>query len=132
MAEPTSVKQVTTILLALVIFLQPFSKIWIFVSFKINQESIAKTLCVKKDIENNTCQGQCHLKKQIDKADKEEQKQTPSNTKEKLEVLYCYNQFPLECINRTIFYERRIISAYRSDFYAKTLISDIFHPPKQI
>ena len=68
-------KQITTFILALLIFLQPFSKIWIVVSFKINQDSIAKTLCVKKEVKNNTCQGKCHLKKQLDKANEEEQKQ---------------------------------------------------------
>jgi hypothetical protein len=94
--------------------LQPFSKIWIVVSFKINQESIAKTLCVKKEVKNNTCQGKCHLKKQLDKADKEEQKQTPINTKEKVEV----------------FYESCILGKYKSDFYASSFITDIFRPPK--
>jgi hypothetical protein len=125
-------KQVTTIILALLIFLQPFSKIWIVVSFKFNQESIAKTLCVKKEIKNNTCQGKCHLKKQLDKADEEEQKQTPTNTKEKVEVLYYHLQTPFYFFKQTIFYEKQSLGNYNTGFYISSFISDIFRPPKLI
>jgi hypothetical protein len=110
--------------------LQPFSKIWIVVSFKFNQESIAKTLCVKKEIKNNTCQGKCHLKKQLDKAGEEEQKQAPTNTKEKVEVLYCYTQTSFDFLKQTIFYEEKSLGNHNSGFYISSYIKDIFRPPK--
>lgn len=113
----------------LLIFLQPFSKIWIFVSFKINQENIAKTLCVKKEVKNNTCQGKCHLKKQLDKAE-EEQKQVPTNTKEKVESLYCHNQLPFDFLKQTVFDEKQSLNRYRTDFFISYFITDIFRPPK--
>ena len=125
-------KQITTFILALLIFLQPFSKIWIVVSFKINQDSIAKTLCVKKEVKNNTCQGKCHLKKQLEKADEEEQKQAPTNTKEKVEVLYCQNQTPFDFLKVTVFYENQTLNNYDFDFYSTSFITDIFRPPKTI
>jgi hypothetical protein len=123
-------KQITTILLALLIFLQPFSKLWIVVSFKFNQESIAKTLCVKKEIKKNTCQGKCYLKKQLDKADEKEQKQAPTNTKEKVEVLYCYTQMPFDFLKQVVFYEKQSLGNYNTGFYISSFISDIFRPPK--
>ena len=125
-------KQGLTKLLALLIFLQPFSKVWIHISFKINQDKIAKTLCVKKEIENNTCQGKCHLKKQLEKADEEEQKQAPTNTKEKVEVLYCQNQTPFDFLKVTVFYENQTLNNYDFDFYSTSFITDIFRPPKTI
>ena len=125
-------KQGLTILLALLIFLQPFSKVWIHISFKINQDKIAKTLCVKKEIENNTCQGKCHLKKQLEKADEEEQKQAPTNTKEKVEVVYCQNQTPFDFLKVTVFYENQTLNNYDFDFYSTSFITDIFRPPKTI
>ena len=125
-------KQGLTILLALLIFLQPFSKVWIHISFKINQDKIAKTLCVTKEIENNTCQGKCHLKKQLEKADEEEQKQAPTNTKEKVEVLYCQNQTPFDFLKVTVFYENQTLNNYDFDFYSTSFITDIFRPPKTI
>ena len=123
-------KQVTTYILVLLILFQPFSKIWIVVSFKINQESIAKTLCVKKEIENNTCQGMCHLKKQLDKEDEKEQKQAPTNTKNNVEIWYCYHQITFEFLKQIKFYESRNLGEYKSEFYATSFISDIFRPPK--
>ena len=123
-------KQITTFILTLLIFLQPFSKIWIVVSLIINQESIAKTLCVKKEVKNNTCQGKCHLKKQLDKADEEEQKQAPTNAKEKVEVLYCHNQIPFDFLKQIVCYKIRSLGKYKSNFYASSFITDIFRPPK--
>ena len=123
-------KQITTFILALLIFLQPFSKIWIVVSFKINQDTIAKTLCVKKEEKNNTCQGKCHLKKQLDKADEEEQKQAPINQKEKYEVLYCYFSKPYDFIKYADIYLNKLNAAYDNSFHTSSYITDIFRPPK--
>jgi len=123
-------KQGLAILFAAVIFLQPFSKIWIVVSFKINQNQIAKTLCVKKEIKNNCCQGKCHLKKQLEQADQEEQKQTPPNLKEKVEVLYCQTRPPFDFLKATLFYENKALANYDCDFYSSSFITDIFRPPK--
>lgn len=124
-------KQVTTILLVLLMLLQTLSKVWIVVSFKINQDTIAKTLCVKKDIENNTCQGKCHLKEQIDKADEQEKKQIPTTQKEKVEILYCYNIQPFELSNNIIdLHERKLLYAYKNDFLSSSFLTDIFHPPE--
>lgn len=123
-------KQVTTIILALLIFLQPFSKIWIVVSFKINQAQIAKTLCVKKEVKNNSCQGKCHLKKQLDKADEEEQKQAPTAQKEKIEVLYCHTNKPYDFLKFADDYLSKLNASYQNDFYNSSHITDIFRPPK--
>jgi hypothetical protein len=38
----------------------------IVASFEGNRDVIAKTLCVKKDVVGNSCQGTCYLKKQLD------------------------------------------------------------------
>ncbi len=123
-------KQVTTILLALLIFLQPFSKIWIVVSFKINQDTFAKTLGVKKEIKRNTCQGKCHLKKQLNKADEEEQKQAPTNQKEKYEVLYCYFSKPNNFLKYAEIYLSKLNAAYDNSFHTSSFITEIFRPPK--
>lgn len=123
-------KQVATILLALLIFLQPLSKIWIVVSFKINQDTIAKTLCVKKEIKGNTCQGKCYLKKQLDKTDEEEQKKVPTAQKVKYEVLYCHFAKPYDFLKHIDIYLSKLNSAYNNSFYTSSFITDIFHPPK--
>jgi hypothetical protein len=103
---------------------------WIYVSFKINQDSIAKTLCVKKEVKNNGCQGKCHLKKQLENADKEEQKQAPTNTKDKVEVWFCHQQKPFDFKKQNSYYEKQSTGKYKPDFYVTSFITDIFRPPK--
>lgn len=125
-------KQIVTIFLATLILLQPFSKVWIYVSFKINQDRIAKTLCVQKEIKNNCCKGKCHLDKQLKEADKQEHKQLPNLLKEKYEVLYCQS-FHQNFLLNTHFKSsgERLIGFYHI-FYSSYYIGDIFKPPKLI
>lgn len=127
----TDLKQVTIILFALLIAFQPLGKVLIVVTFKINQKEIAKTLCVKKDIKNNTCRGKCHLKKQIDKADEQEKKQTPTTQKEQVDVLFCYNVHPLTLNNNAGYYETKKLYAYENNFFVPSFLTDIFHPPEK-
>ena len=67
----------------ILIILPIFGKSWVLISFKINQESIAKNLCVQRSIKNNSCHGCCQLKKRLAEKDKQEQKQLPRGSKEK-------------------------------------------------
>lgn len=116
------------IILALTgVLLQNFSKIIIYVNFELNREFIAKTLCEKKDVRANKCNGTCHLKKQLAKEEKKEQ--SPTNpTKEKVEV-----QFFSETNSKTPFFTRSFteisIPAYSFSLSEKHLHS-VFQPPK--
>ena len=83
-------KKILVILLTLLVFIQPLSKVWIFVSFKINQDYIAKNLCENRAKPILKCNGKCQLMKKLKQADKDEEKQTPQTIKEKLELLYCF------------------------------------------
>jgi hypothetical protein len=47
----------------------------VWIDFKINQEYIAANLCIEKDIEESTCKGSCHLKKELDKVETNKGKQ---------------------------------------------------------
>lgn len=42
-----------------------FRAMLVVTNFAYNQTEIAQTLCVKKDVPNNTCQGKCHLVKTL-------------------------------------------------------------------
>lgn len=69
--------------------IQNGSKLYIIVSFAINQDYIAKNLCVNKDVPESCCQGKCHLEKElIADEKKEERKETPSYTRILTEDLY--------------------------------------------
>jgi len=48
------------------------TRLGILAHFQVNKAYIAKNLCEKKAIKKNTCQGKCHLKKQMAKASETE------------------------------------------------------------
>lgn len=122
-------KLLTIYILIFLVFLQVFSKAWILIAFKINQIEIAQTLCEKRAVKNNTCQGKCHLKQQLDKADQEETKQIPKNSLPEFEVSY-YHQQPLSLfIEDTDIYSAKLAIDYERNLFAYDLIDNILHPP---
>ena len=124
-------RQIVPILFVFLIILQPINTVKIYVSFKINQDQIAKTLCVKKEIKNNGCNGKCHLMKELKKAEDKEEKRFPRPQKEKLELLYCqiytntnHQSSPDITISRVkppVRYEVSVSSKH---------LGEIFKPPK--
>jgi plasmid maintenance system antidote protein VapI len=70
--------------------LPSFGNIIVYAKFKINQDKIAKTICIQRKVANNTCNGRCELRKTLKKfADNEKEMQ--NNLKEKLELVYIQN-----------------------------------------
>lgn len=123
-------KQLLTYILILLIVLQPLSKIGIYIAFIINQQKIAQTLCVQKEIVNNCCQGRCYLKKQVQQAEKQEQKQIPELLKGKSELVY---DSPIPQIEvKTVVYilQKTIILIYDACLYASSFTPNVFRPPE--
>ena len=115
------------ILVGLGILFQSFNKGLIFLNFEVNEEYIARNLCVKKDIKNNTCKGKCHLKKQLKEAEKKDQ--LPSNTSKDIEEFQIFCQLTL-----SIQFKPHLIIKREFMFYNDSITSfhsfSIFHPPK--
>jgi hypothetical protein len=122
-------KKILVILLTLLIFIQPLSKVWIFVSFKINQDYIAKNLCENRAKPILKCNGKCQLMKKLKQAEKEEEKQIPQTIKEKLEVLYCHNQANFNVSQKLDFeIKKQSFFGYKFQNYS-SYQSIIFRPP---
>ncbi len=120
-------KLLYSIIISTLLLLPSFGNVVIYLTFKVNQDEIAKTLCVKKEVKNNTCNGKCFLAKQLKKA-AEKEKQESSNLKEKQELVYTqttsnYNFTPIITIEKT----RMIVS--RNCEKSKSVAVSIFHPP---
>jgi hypothetical protein len=107
------------------ILLQNINKIIVLLEFEMNQEYIAKNLCVEKDVEDNCCQGSCHLKEKLEEEDKKDK--DSGNTKENKEVqIFFQNDSAF-----SFFYP--VITKSYSDFLSKNIISfafSIYHPPR--
>jgi hypothetical protein len=122
-------KQTISILLALVVLFSPLQKVWLVVSFQLNQEYIAKTLCENKAKPQLQCEGKCHLKKQLQKAEQEEQK-LPTSQKEKAEITLFYaisHAFDFR------FFEAKALTSYpdlKDCSKPQVATLDIFQPPK--
>ncbi|MBI4931444.1 MAG: hypothetical protein HY841_11815 [Bacteroidetes bacterium] len=123
----TVFKQIVSLILVSVFLLQTFSKVIIYTDYYINKDNIAKVLCINKDKPQMHCEGKCHLKKQLEEQDKEEQ--SPVNpVKEKNEIqLFSQNNSDIHLFSPSVTNE--LISYYSFPLSDKHLLS-VFHPPK--
>lgn len=98
----------------------------VVISFKINQDYIAKTLCEKKEEKENTCNGHCHLKKQLKKISETENSTLPNTYKEKIELVFIQPEFTFSFFQLKP--NKPSFSFYLENEIPK-ISYDIFHPP---
>jgi hypothetical protein len=115
------------ITISILLLLPSFSNVIIYLNFKANQDKIAKTLCIQKEMKNNQCNGNCYLSKQL-KKEAEKEKQESSNLREKQELVYTQTllSYNFSC-NTTIQKAKIRISTYCEK--PKSIAFSIFHPP---
>lgn len=80
-------KKYIIILLCGLIFLPSMGSMFVYASFKLNQQKIARTICVQRKQVFNSCNGRCELQKSLKKYSDNE-KQMQDTLKEKLEIVY--------------------------------------------
>ncbi len=106
-------------------------RIGILIDFKINQEFIAKVLCVDKEKPMSTCNGKCYLSEQLKKTEEQQRDQVPtSNEKDRYEVVYYSQIEKYHLLISTDGHSEKKISYYRDCFYHYNYFPDVFHPPK--
>lgn len=123
-------KQVVVIILTLSIFLQSTSKVWVYVSFKINQESIAKTLCLQKEVKRNCCQGSCHLKKELAKTDDQQNTPVPIAAKKNVELQFCSQKIAPFTASQMVQMEEQDWGIQQMNFALSEFTTSVFHPPQ--
>jgi hypothetical protein len=103
---------------------------WIVLSFKINQDYIAKVLCINRDKPEMHCNGNCVLMQRIKASEEKERKEIPQKLKEQKEILYCFViskwqlQTPIEEKS-----PKQQLTFYQAPFTA-AFVNGIFRPPK--
>jgi len=124
--------KVLSTLMALLLMLPSFNRLGIIIDFKINQEFIAAVFCINKEDPIPTCNGKCHLVKQLEKAEEQENKRVPNSKREKIEILYInlYSSSS-NTIDESI-YSKRQTTGFCEDLKGNKILSDIFHPPKPL
>lgn len=125
-------KSIFSIFLALLILLQSFSKTWIILSFKINQDYIAKVLCINRNKPELHCNGKCVLMQRLKASEEKERKEMPQKVKEQKEALYCLGNLICQ-IARPIDWRNKQskIFSHQTPF-TSAFIKGIFRPPKLV
>jgi hypothetical protein len=84
----SDLKAPITIALILLIAAQTFSKCFVILDFKINENYIAKTLCINRDNPMSCCHGKCFLCKRLAKDETQQQAPVKGNQKEQTPPLF--------------------------------------------
>jgi hypothetical protein len=95
--------------------------------YEMNKEFIAKNLCENKEKPKSTCNGKCHLAKELKKQDKKEN-QTSNSQKEKYENQF-YSEVKKSDVINTDLTNNQLAVLYQFTNYANYLDS-IFQPPR--
>lgn len=122
-----TLKTLVSVSLALAVALAPLGKRWVLFAFQMNQAYIAQNLCEKREVEENECQGKCHLNKALAEEEQQE-KNTTETFKYQVEVLFC-EPFQATCYVPTIFLEKRTFGAPCSPAILQGFKDKIQHPP---
>lgn len=120
-------KFLISIILTATLLLNSFSNIFVYFGFKLNQNEIANTLCIKKEIKENTCLGKCHLTKQLKKV-AENEKKTNSNYKEKSELVYTAITPKYDFLVLFTIVNKKSFTVYPLQ-KTTSFIVGVFHPP---
>lgn len=109
------------------LFSNVFLKSLVLLDFKIHQEMISQTVCVQKDEVKNTCNGKCHLNKQLEKTEdtSEDAPVLPENLHETLLFFTQYDRFELTACEQTI-----VLIPHFDRLQGIISIHSIFHPPQ--
>src|SRR5262249_13068874 len=107
---------------------QTFSKSLIVLNFKLNQQKIAKTLCVNRFKPKSCCHGTCYLNKQLDKDEKSQNTPINNGSGFKFEVLL-YSEKKAET-QYFAWNQPMIHTAAYLDPISQKAIASIFHPPQ--
>lgn len=109
---------------------QSTSNFWIMSSFYLNQDYIAKNLCVNRFDKIPVCNGKCYLSNQLKENEKKEQK--IPNVKEKEVQLFC-NQTSLENFSFEIFeFTHKKTPFFKEFSIVQPPHNSVFQPPKLV
>jgi hypothetical protein len=119
-------KSISICILALLVF-QNTSSLWIIGAFYINQDYIAKNVCINRFDAVPICKGQCYLSKELKNTEKQEQK-IPTVTYKEIQLFFEYEM--AFSFSETIVIARTIYPLLKKDQLRSTFIFSIYHPPR--
>lgn len=127
----TRLRNIVSIGLALLILLQSLSVVGIFISFKINQDYIAKNLCINRNKPAKKCNGKCQLTKKIAESTEKKPDQAPVPKPDELnQILAIYEIYHAPISFSKIAAPQHCFA--ESPFTTQSCVLNIFHPPQAL
>jgi hypothetical protein len=104
-------------------------KLWIYFSFKINQDYIVKVLCINRNKPEMHCDGNCILMQRLKADEDQERKQIPQALKEQKELVFCYETTLVAFKKIAQLPTKRRTAVFFQQPVTSDFVVDIFHPP---
>lgn len=77
--------------MVIIFLVQTTTKLLLCIEFYINQDIIAKTLCINKEKPELLCSGKCVLNTSLQKAEKNENEQSPVSQKDRQDLVWTFH-----------------------------------------
>ncbi len=123
-------RKILSITLLFSLILPYLLNVAIIVNFKINQEFIAKVLCIDKDKPESNCHGTCQLSKQLSETDNDDPNKEQNKLKTEVETNLFLRSHPKSVNTYALDENEGDANGYYCEFYSSTYLSDIFKPPE--
>ncbi|MCA0131028.1 hypothetical protein [Winogradskyella alexanderae] len=121
----------TALLLTILLLANNLNNIIIVTDFVVNQDFIAKTLCIQKE-EQKGCMGKCYLKKQLEEASTQDEKQ-PLQIQNRIELsLFILADKDLSVKTKSSFqFNKKNLFFYNKGLTPFQIVFEITHPPEK-
>ena len=121
-------KQFIMAFLMLIWLCQLSGRYFVMLDFYINQEFIAKNLCINRNNPGMKCNGHCQLKRKLSEEEKKEQESPERRTDNRSEIFYaaCFYQDSLKPLFRNIIRNHQYPHSIGTPVDQP---SAVFHPP---
>ncbi|PST82909.1 hypothetical protein C7T94_09755 [Pedobacter yulinensis] len=120
------VRKLIAISLLIAVLAAQFSMSFIFAGFELNQEYIAKALCVNRSRPQLNCKGKCYLTNKLKQAQEKEQKQEKQAQKNLLQEGFANRVFSFRCLTVQL----ALFTFPQTSGSPVSRAGLIFHPPK--
>lgn len=120
--------KLTAFVLVFILFAHNINTLVIVGDFLVNQDFIAKTLCIQKDNQQG-CNGKCHLSKQLAESNSETNSQTPLKESKRIALdVFCVSNINSIVTQYIQFKLPQVLLTHKSPKIIKTYL-DIDTPP---
>ena len=125
-------KRLSIWLLIFVVFIANFSMVFVYVGFKLNQQYIARHLCVNRFKPGLHCNGHCYFMRKIKQAEDNEKKQAAKGNSVRLEISFFHQSFSISFEGPALSDKAPVSFHHFAYSYSSHYLDAIFRPPKSL